>query len=335
VLTVVIFFMVLAAMLAWFAGESTGELRGRTEERAKASKELRDALKAQRESLTPHLGIEVSPGPDSDKSPSETLAKAPSESKGPTPPVAASKQGAKENAEAKQTVLPEPAKISLLEYEAIGHDDALPPLARERRQQAFRNKTIDWHGYFEQATLGISDTHPIQVVLSDKQDSAWLQFKPEHEGFVNTLKNGEPIHVAGVISQYGVVEGDLIVRVPSSTVSMAEYFKQIANGGQAALKVVDANIDKHVDWMAYFYSMDYEGEDRSRIRIDLTPSPEGYSEYLLCRVSSNARSALPELSRGKKVHISGMLVGKNDLKLMAIALADGKGDWKAFSTATK
>jgi hypothetical protein len=220
-----------------------------------------------------------------------------------------------------------PADVTLFEYNAMAEDKSVPPLARDKKVQAYHDKVVDWFGYFKTAQLQTGD-RPILVGIGHKPNgfAMWCRLPAKYESAVNALHEKEPIHFSGRISASNVVDATTIERVGTTPTDMQNYFERLRDPKQDSLKVIDEHTGKHVDWMGYFDSIDYIRDTNTQIRIVLTATKK--SDYLYCTVSSDAKAVLPKMGPETMVHVAGILKNRDNLLLTAIAIVGDDKDWE-------
>jgi hypothetical protein len=219
--------------------------------------------------------------------------------------------------------IPTPTDISLFEYDALIDSTGGSPVERLKAIESFRNKTIDWVGYFGELIDqdSLSKEYRFSICSTPGGNwGAWCYVPQSHELTLSLLQPKHVIRIKGLLKYKTSVDDATIEMVGTASIGMDEYLT-LLRGDTPLIETSRQYIGKHIEWKAQVHSLDtYPDDDRRRYRLLLVP-PEmsPVTDYVYCYLSKWAESELEGLHAGSPVRVTGILVGRTDLKLMSIA----------------
>jgi hypothetical protein len=221
--------------------------------------------------------------------------------------------------------------LSFFEYEALGDDPNLPPLEKERAIKACEGKRYEWFAYVHTISEpALSEDSHFSVGLSshDHSISAICARLPRSsEITVKRLTIGQPIKILGVLKDQTSILAENIDEIEQSAITMKD-FAALLKQGTSIRDVSQQHIGKHVDWLGYLHSWEvYSDRDDFRFRLSLVADMDNIDEYIYCYLSKEAESAIGDFVKGSPIHVTGILTGRTELKLMSL---EGRNEGETF-----
>jgi hypothetical protein len=228
-------------------------------------------------------------------------------------------------AKAAVTAAPTPSDISLFEFYALLHDRSASPVQQLKSVDPYLGKEVSWIGYFDQLSGSYpkSDTETFSVSIwvgPNGPWGTWCDVPRRREPVVAALTRGHPFRVRGVLKTPQLLVADSIELIETSPIALDDYLRLLSTA-PSLVNAFKQHVGKQVTWEAELTGINpYPDDPRRQYRLVLkSRSPERFDDYVYCYLSADAEDQIKELHKGSFVRLTGVLVGRTDVKLTSIA----------------